>query len=518
MTPFLQFRIWFRRASGAQRASTLAAIAVVSALVVWTAVPSSRSGQSVFAAGGGGLTAGTGGAATRPGSAHGPTGPGAIGSDQGQAAGPNGSPASAASLPGASAGAGGTGAASGDPVGLASSTGPAGCSKMGTLKIGVVVPEGAGGAMNTVIGNPPTSEEEADYAAVLDSVNKAGGVACNNLVGDYVAADLASPSSAQSGCLQFQQDKVFAVLGGFEPVFSDDCLLHAHLPTFDELLVPQGDVKQYYPYYFSTYPTYQVLYKNFVGAAKQMGYFGAAKHFAKLGIFYKDCTPEVNKALLSDLAAAGVSGAKVDTYDLGCPGQFASPAAIQQGVLKFKTDGVTTATLDNDIADVQNISNISASQGFKPLWVFPDVGDVAVTGSANFHPNPGEFDGAVSITSGQYGGIASNLPETAGTQACDKVMTSHNLPTVYQSGDQFAGSTCSLVWMLVAAIQHSGVSQTGLVAGLQAARSIEMSFPNGPNDFSAPGTTTGGQSWRPVIYGGSCQCWKVVTAAWSPSF
>jgi hypothetical protein len=524
MTPFLQFRIWFRRASAAQRASTVVAGALVIALLVWSAVPSTNPTSALAIGGPGGSVAG----GTAPGSAAGASS-GLAGTNGTVAAG--GGTSSALGGAGGIAAAGGTGATGTAGPGATGRTGttsarattparPGMCSKMGTLKVGVVVPEGAGGSLNSVIGNPPTSQEEADYAAVLDSVNKAGGVDCYDLAGDYVTADLTNPSGAQAGCLQFAQDKVFAVLGGFLPTFSDDCLLQAHLPTFDELAIPAGQVKQYYPYYFSTYPTYEVLYKNFVDAVNQMGYFSAGHHFAKLGIFYKDCMPEVNQAMLADLSAVGVAGAKVDRYDLGCSSSFASPASIQQGVLQFKTDGVTTVTVDNDLPDIQNISKIAAVENFHPVggWIFPDDGVAAITASANFHPDPTEFNGAVTITAGQYGAIDSRLPETPATQACDKVMTSHGLPTVYQSGDQFAGSTCSLVWMLVAAIQRAGANQAGLAAALQAAKSVQMSFPNGPNDFSAPGTTTGGEFWRPITYQSSCQCWTVTNPAWSPSF
>lgn len=389
---------------------------------------------------------------------------------------------------------------------------------MGSLKIGVVVPEGAGGSINSVIGSPPTSQEEADYAAVLDSVNKAGGVDCYDLVGDYATADLTNPSSANSGCLKFKQDQVFAVLGGFEPLFSDDCTLQAHIPTFDELPIPQNVAKQFYPYYFTDYPTYEVLYKNFVDAVNQMGYFSPSHHFAKIGIFYEDCTPEVNQALISDLAAVGVSGPKVDTYNLGCSSAFSPQSAMEQAVLKFKTDGVTTATIDDDIADAQQISTIANAQAWKPTWILPDYGEIAVENSANEHPNASEFNGAVAITAGQYGAIGSGLPETPATRQCDQVMTSHGLPSVYQSPDQFAGSTCGQVWMLVAALRHSGISQTAIPAGLQAAKSVQMPFPLGPNNFTAPGTTWGGEYWRPLSYSGACQCWKVTNPVWSPSF
>jgi len=141
-----------------------------------------------------------------------------------------------------------------------------------------------------------------------------------------------------------------------------------------------------------------------------------------------------------------------------------------------------------------------------------------VTGSANFHPNGTEFNGAMAITLNQYGAIASKLPETAGTQACDKIMTSHGLPTVYKSGDQFAGSTCSLVWMLAAAIEHAGPNPAALIAGLHAAGSTQVSFPDGPNSFSAPNTTTGGEYWRALTYHSSCQCWTVDNANWNQSF
>jgi hypothetical protein len=72
--------------------------------------------------------------------------------------------------------------------------------------------------------------------------------------------------------------------------------------------------------------------------------------------------------------------------------------------------------------------------------------------------------------------------------------------------------------MLVAALQHAQVSQTAIVAGLRAARTVQTSFPNGPNDFSAPGTTWGGQFWRADTYHASCQCWIVDSPSWSPSF
>ena len=520
MTPFLRFRIWFRRASIGQRAATALSVLAAVALVVWSAVPSDTgssasagivSGQGSIAAGGSG-TSGTG--------ASGSTVPGSAGSagSSGGATGTSGTSGSGSSTSGSSSGSTGSDNGSSGTIDNGVPTATASCAKRGTVKVGIVVPTGAGGTINAAIGAPPQAEEQADYAAVVDDLNKAGGMACDTIVADFATSDLTNPSSARSGCLQFVQDKVFAVVGGFEPLFSDDCTLQAHIPTFDELSITAGDVQKFYPYYFSTYPTYERLYKNFVNAVAQMGYFSSAKKFAKIGIFYDDCTPEIQQTLIANLATVGVSGSKVDTYDLGCSTAFASPSAIEQAVLKFKTDGVTTATISDSLADGQNISNISNSQGFHPAWILPDIGEIAVQNSSSGHPDSTEFEGATAITAGQYGAIPAHFPEDAGTQRCDRVMTSHHLPTVYNSADQFAGSTCSLMWMLVAAVHKAGLNQSALAAGLQATKTVQMSFPSGPNDFSVAGTTAGGEFWRADTYHGSCQCWVTNNPAWQPSF
>lgn len=539
MTPFLQFRIWLRRATAAQQAMTTFAAAIAIALVVWSAVPSGNSVQSVGV--GASTNQGTVSGAGAPGSQNGGTvagsnpssGSGTVQNGAGTSrsstasggiVSSGGSGISGTSGSGGAAGSGGSGSSGGVVTGVTTpgqtTSGGSGCSKMGTLKIGVALPDAAGGTLNQIVGAPPVAQEEADYAAVFDTINKAGGVDCNDLAGDYFQADETNSSSVDTGCQQFVQDKVFAVLGGFEPASPDTCLLKSHLATIEQLSIPAGDARQYYPYYLAADATYETLYKNFVDASNQLGYFGAGKHFSKLGIFYRDCSAEVNQALLNDLAAIGVSGSKVDRFDLGCPAQFASPAAIQQGLFQFRADGVTTITFDNDIIDLQNISNEAAAQNYYPPggWIFPDDGSVAITASANFHPNGQEFNGAVSITDLAYGAIDSHLPITPGTAACNKIMAAHSLPSVYQSPDNFAGSTCSLIWLLVAGIQHGGVNPANLAAGLQAAKSVQISYPNGPNNFAAPGTTTGGEYWRPVTYHSSCQCWTVINPNFSPSF
>src|SRR6266567_2800782 len=141
-------------------------------------------------------------------------------------------------------------------------------------------------------------------------------------------------------------------------------MLQAHIPVFEEIELSQADVQHYYPYYFSAFGALQVVYRNWANASRQLNMFNPANGFKKLGIFYRDCEPDVNQAMLANLQAVGVPGSAIDRDDLGCPSTFASPSAIEQGVLKFKADGVTTATIDNDILDMQNITKTSQAQGF----------------------------------------------------------------------------------------------------------------------------------------------------------
>jgi hypothetical protein len=383
----------------------------------------------------------------------------------------------------------------------------------------VSVPSEAGGALNGTVGIPSVSQEEADYSAVFDSINKAGGVACHNLVSDFVAVDGFNPSSAQADCLHWVQDRVFAALGGFLPGATDDCPLQNHIPFFEQVPLAGADAQHYYPYYFSVSAEFQIIYRNFAHAAKQMGVFDPAKGFKKLGIFYRDCQPDVNAALLADLAAIGVTAGQISRYDLGCPANFASPSAVQQAVVQFKAAGVTTATIDNSLVDAQNISRASQGQGFHPRWALADGGIVAITQSPQFEPDPNNWDGALAITPQRYGAENSGVPESAEDKKCDQIMTSHRLPGVYQSPDKFAGSVCDLVWMLAAAMAHAPtLAPDQLAVGLQRAGSVPMAFPDGPNDFSAGGTTTGGQFWRAVTFHASCGCWKLVDQTFHPSF
>ena len=198
---------------------------------------------------------------------------------------------------------------------------------------------------------------------------------------------------------------------------------------------------------------------------------------------------------------------------------IAPPSTVESAILQFQRDGVTDVTPMNEYEDLQAFTRQANSQGYKPQYLVEDDGIVATSSSTTFSPDATNFDGAVGITPYQYAAIATGLPETATTKQCDQIMTSHGLPTVYQSGDQFAGVVCSLAFMLQAGIAHDPtLRQESLAPGLQAAGSVNLSFPDGPNDFKSSGGTFGGEYWRPLVFQASCSCWKVTNPNFSPSF
>jgi len=390
------------------------------------------------------------------------------------------------------------------------------------LKIGVVIPDiGSGSAsVNSTFGLPPAAQEQADYAAVFDSINKAGGVHCHSLVGDYQVFNETDSTAPQSECIQFNSDKVFAVLGGWLPTANDNCALGDHIPVLEQVPNSGPTVSKYYPYALSVDGELDLIDHNFAHAVANMGYFSASKGFKKVGIFYRDCIAGEYQTMVGQLKSVGVPASAITSADIGCPFvPFAPPQDVEQAVLHFQSAGVTDVIPMNEYEDLQAFTRDASAQGYKPQYLVADDGIVATSSSPSFAPTASNFDKAVAITPSQYGAIQSGLPETAATKQCDQIMTSHGLPTVYQSGDNFAGVTCNLPWMIEAGVLHeSADSSADLAQGLAAAGSVTFSFPDGPDNFAESAGAYGGESWRPLQYQAGCSCWKVSNPNFSPSF
>src|SRR5207302_4136223 len=195
-TPFLEFRLWWRRASAGKQSAAAGALALAVALLVWIAVP--------LASGPSSTTLGAGSNGSRPLASGGQASLGAGSAAAGGAGSSTGAGPALAGGAGSSAGssqatgghgAGGTGGAGGSPGALLAA-GCAGAPK--NVSVGVVLINVAN--PNNVFGVPSPGGQQADWNAMFDSINKSGGAGCNHLVPDYQTYNDAAHSSAQNAC------------------------------------------------------------------------------------------------------------------------------------------------------------------------------------------------------------------------------------------------------------------------------------------------------------------------------
>ena len=509
MTPCQEFRVWARRAPTAERVAAGVATAIVMALLVWllapaathsaTQVASSGSGESNGAAAGSsaGLLA-EGGAAGAAGSAPGQVGAG-VGTLGGNANTRNPSAAGGASAAG---------------QGCASPPGSAQGVTATQIKVAVAVTNIVGPAANSIFGIPSADEQHAAYQAVIDDVNKHGGVACRQLVPTFYVVNPADTSAEQQQCLEIAQAGAFAVFDSGSLSVGPGipaCFAQHHVAFFSAIALEEGTIKQFFPYLFAM-GSYQELYHAAAFALKARGAFDPASGFKKLGYIYHDCFQQAVDGYRGWLRDAGVPDSQVVTYDVGCASGFASPSDIQQAIIKFQREGVTHLTEAQFTGDFATFTNVAQQQGFHPKYVIPDDAIMA-TSYGSSRPNADNIDGALAITITAGGEEHTpGIPASPGTARCDTILKPLGIQTVRQVNSDALGDACDLIWMFQAAVEHApSLQPAALPVGLQTARSVDFSYPQGPNDFSGgPGITYAGQFWRPTQFSKSCGCWHLL--------
>jgi hypothetical protein len=513
--PFGEFRTWARAAPGVERSLSILAGLVLAALLGWLLVPGGGD------AGSGTITAGAAAATTATiagGAANGGPAASAAGSTGGV-----GGATAAAATPASSSGAPVAASAAGTATAAGGCTPPPSSAQGVTakeIKVAVVLVNIFGPAGNDTFGTPPPEEVQTDFEAVVDSVNKAGGVGCRKLVPTYYKANPADKSNLEATCRDIADAKVFAVIdqGSFADYPQVSCFPRQKLPYFGSYIMSRDDALAGYPYLFN-FQTFEPLYRNTIFALRDRGFFSPANGFQKLGFVYRSCQAKVIADIRDWIRQAGVPDDKIVTYDVGCPDVFASPSDLQQAVLKFRTQGVTHVTTARFVGDFPNFSTIAEQQGFRPKYGFGD--DLIVTTTyGSLHPDFKNLDGAVAITQSRIGEERTpGLPLAPGTVKCDAIYKAHGRPPVYQQRLGGGGRPCNDIWYFKAAVENApALRQDTLAAGLRKARSVEFSWPEGPNDFSGDRVTWGGQLWRPVQFTTQCNCWRVIDPNFKPSY
>lgn len=384
------------------------------------------------------------------------------------------------------------------------------------IRIVVLLLDAGGATTNSALGLPSPQQQQADFQALIDSINTSGGLWCRQLAPDYQSVNPGDPSALQSECNNVAQIRPFAVLDAGDytvalPLVT--CYTRRHIPFFGLEPLTVTMAAQNYPYLFGTYTIDEMLY-NTVFSLHDRGYLNAANGFRKLGYLYADCYPQLATEEENWLRQVGLSTSQIVPFDVGCPTtSFASPSVLEQAVLKFQQEGVTHMTADDSI-DFTNFTHIAEQQGFKPKYGLPDISEFYVNSSVQ--PDPNNLAGAVAVTNGRSGEPTTpDLHPSSGTSRCDGFL--HGQPSVYQQ--YLGGQICNEVWMFAAAVGHApSLSQPALASGLEASRSVDFSYPEGPTDLSTQGVTFGGQYWRTISFIGSCTCWQVADPTFHHSY
>jgi len=389
------------------------------------------------------------------------------------------------------------------------------------IKLAIAVVEVVGPAANSLFGLPSGDEQIAAYQAVIDETNRAGGIACRKVVATFLKVNPADANSMHQQCLDIANSGVYAVLdaGSYASRTTEPltCFAQHKVTYFGAYLTPEWQAQQLYPYIFS-FGTFEGVYRDTAFALRDMGFFDPAKGFKKLGYLYQTCDKRKVSVYTTALHQAGVTDAQIVPYDLGCPTAFSSPSDLTQAVLKFRNNGVTHVTEAGALGDMANYTKISEQQGFRPKYGLPDEALVQISYGAQ-RADPNNINGAIAITDSRNGeNTTPGLPLAPGTVRCNAIYSARHLRSTYEEPSG-AGNSCSLTWMFQAAFEHApNIDPTAIGIGLQRAKSVEFSFPQGPNDFSADRITRGGQFWRALEYRASCQCWQVINPVFRPSF
>ena len=518
MTPFQEFRLWLRRAPVGERFAAAMAASLVLAVLVWILVPASSAGTpSSLATETGSSAAGTTGASglATTGSSGSAAAAGTTARTGASGIVPptatSGTPASGTSgvARSGTATAGTSGGRTGGGSACPAGSGPG--LSASRLKIAVILVNIVGPAANSLFGVATPDQQRAWFEANIKAVNASGGAGCRQITAQYFKGNPTDQGNLNQVCLDIQGAGVFAVLdaGAYAQFPTVDCYARAGLPYFGSYLLSGTQQQKYYPYLFE-FDTLDLAYRDTVLALKSRGYFDKASGFKKLGFVYRDCDPTLisnQKKLL-----ASIIGEAIVTYNVGCPNALANPADIQQAVLSFKRAGVTHVTTASFVGDFASFTKTAQQQGFKPRYGLSDDSLVAISYGSQA-PDPNNIADAVAISANRSGDETTpGTKPNPGTVRCNAAFKRYgNLGNVYKL-PYGAGDSCALVSMFDAAADHAPVLQrNALAVGLQRAKSVEMSFPQGPNDVTGNKVTTGGQFWRPLQFHLSCKCWQITS-------
>jgi hypothetical protein len=416
--------------------------------------------------------------------------------------------------------------AAGSPVGSGASVGGAGTGSLGSSSVAplpgtpgsaVVAEVGAGpsgpGVTDTVIyvgvvhdvnagavnkaagvGAITSGDTNANARAVVDDVNKHGGVAGRKVV--VVTADFDSTSTQPveqqwaSVCQKFTQDqpRVFAVFETGTEAFHD-CMARGGAVIISDNLAAFGDAefRRHAGFIEQGFPSIDRLGRYMVGSLLEQKYFTpwntvtgkpAAAGAVKVGILTYDdkwYAGAVDHYLVPALKKLGYSPIVARIGDVSTASDYGSQAAaVKSAQLSFSASGVTHV--------ISFESNGGLSTFFLPnarsQRYYPRYGVNTASGSEALLEtgvvDPAQMNGAVGF--GWVPAVdlqAADYPENspysdAGRRHCRQVMRDHGITPDSGNAEAIELSACAGLYLLQTGLADAGrITLTTFVAALE---------------------------------------------------
>ncbi|MFY9586212.1 MAG: hypothetical protein WAT66_02015, partial [Actinomycetota bacterium] len=322
----------------------------------------------------------------------------------GQNPGSTGTLAPGATVPGQTGTTGGTGlGGTGAIPGLSGggSLGPGITSN--TIYIGAIYlkNQAAGNAALGAAGQSAADYRDI-YGALIEEINKAGGIAGRKVVPVYASFDVTSSQTidqqAQTACAVWTQDhKVFAILAGAQGGVIQECNERAHSVN----ILAGGDSV---PDTFRRYPHYveaagMNLIRQGSVTVKGLATGGYFDKGARLGIVTWDSSnyrQTLTQGYVPQLRAVGVTMATQPAY-IHVPQSFSDLGGMNQdvnsAVLRFADQGITHVIIIDGAAGVcagaclgYEFLNQAKSQSFKPRYGFSEYNYAASSAEDGLYP------------------------------------------------------------------------------------------------------------------------------------
>jgi ABC-type branched-subunit amino acid transport system substrate-binding protein len=234
-----------------------------------------------------------------------------------------------------------------------------------SIRIGVAYPDMA--SIKAFV-NIDLGDYEAAYTALIDQINKSGGVNGRKIVPVFGKVSVISPAAAQETCVKLTQDeKVFAVLGNFVMPNQTDCYVETNKTALVAApLTKEAKAKAQAPWFAETEGDDQ--FAKLVRMYTDRGDF-AGKKVAVVGDVQTQARAE--KEIIPILQGAGVT--PVTTGYLPAVGLDAAALAQQSGVLlqKLRTAGADTVLMIGSAG--QTLPAVIEKTDWRPRLVFVGV-------------------------------------------------------------------------------------------------------------------------------------------------